>query len=326
MIEAPTQNELQKPDRKIAKFCAWTMIVLGLFLIVVYWIQPDRLAPITMVPSWCWLVPFLIGCALVRHRSLYYVIAVWIVFTCLHIEQIKSLARLGLPEKHDSQTTIRVASLNCNVGNRDAATEVLATNSDIYLIQESPSENDLRALGFDDINIPMNFVWSTDTSIAVRGEIKAKHIAAHFCHVVAKLSSGQQIDIVCLRLSAPVFRLDFWSSGFWTDHYQKRIHHRQQLDEIIEHLNKNQQTPHLIIGGDFNSVGRDGAMTTTLKNCRDSFAVAGRGWGETGTNEFPIFRVDQIWASNNISWMKSQSIKTMNSDHRMVVAEFALDK
>ena len=164
--------------------------------------------------------------------------------------------------------------------------------------------------------------------MAVRGTIESRHAdsSSHFCHAVATLNSGQQVDIVCLRLSPPVFRLDFWSAGFWNDHYHKRIHHRQQLKEITEHLQQHQQTPHLIIGGDFNSVAHDGALTTTLENHDDSFAVAGTGWGGTGTSDFPVFRVDQIWASEHLTCLQSRALDTEYSDHRIVVAEFEFNR
>ena len=165
MTDSPSKDIVKTPERIIARFCAWGSAAIGLLLIVIYWIQPDRLVAVTMVPPWLWFVSFLIGCFLVRHRALYYALAVWIIFACLHVDETKSFARLLLSKKVPSNTTIRVASLNCNIGNNSAANELLATDSDIYLIQESPSKADLKSLGFGNSRIPLDFVWNLDTSI-----------------------------------------------------------------------------------------------------------------------------------------------------------------
>ena len=327
-----TENAAQRTtEHWIRRVLAVLLVLLGIFLTVIYWLQPDRLVPITMVPAWCWLVPVLIGIAIIRNKRVFLILTVWLLFSLLHVEEIPSLARnLRIIEKQDSVNTsaIQVASLNCNVGMSRVAQEAIMTQSDICLLQESPGLDSLNKLLGAEKHDSMAIVWAGDNSIIVRGKIEPimNDIASHFCHVLATLPDGKKVDVVSLRLSAPVFRLDFWEAGFWNDHYRKRIHHREQLAEIVNHLKQHQRTEYLIIGGDFNSVANDGALTTTLTDFSDSFGDAGAGWGGTGTNGIPVFRVDQIWASQNMNCTQSRAFKTMNSDHRMVISKFLISE
>lgn len=313
------------PIHWLRRLTAVFLILWAAVLTIVYCVQPDWCAPVTMIPAWCWWVPLLIVIALIRHQSAWILVA-WSVFTISCVEEFRSLPRSLVPSQTQANS-IRVASVNCNVGNTQAALEALATKPDIVLMQESPGLDHLSASGFQDPAIPMNVVWAGDNSVAVVGNIEPvlADKASHYCHVVATLKDGQKMDVVCLRLSAPVFRLDFWTADFWQDHYNKRQDHRRQLAEIVEHLRKQQRTDTLIIGGDFNCVAGDGALVQTLMNLEDSFVRGGQGWGATGTNDYPLFRVDQIWSSSNLRCLRSRSTKTKHSDHRMVIADFDVD-
>ena len=311
----------------LRRYSARFVIVLGFLLIVVYALQPNWLAPITMVPAWSWLVPVFIAVVLIRHQ-LVWIFAAWLMFAVLHVEECRSLSRSLISVDTVSADSIRVASINCNVGKTKSALEALAEKPDIVLMQESPGFESLAVNGFQDAAIPVDVVWAGDNSIAVFGSIETvlADTSLHFCHVAATLSNGVTVDVVSLRLSPPVFRIDFWTADFWRDHYNKRIEHKGQLEEIVEHLRQHQKSNYLIVGGDFNSVAGDGVLSTTLTDLEDSFVRGGRGWGATGTNDFSVFRVDQIWSSSNLQSLSSRSLKTQNSDHRMVVADFRVVK
>lgn len=54
---------------------------------------------------------------------------------------------------------------------------------------------------------------------------------------------------------------------------------------------------------------------------RDSFATHGVGWGGTGPNGYPLFRIDQIWTDSRIAPRKVYAQSTEHSDHRMVICE-----
>ena len=47
----------------------------------------------------------------------------------------------------------------------------------------------------------------------------------------------------------------------------------------------------------------------------------GRGWCNTIVNEIPFARIDQIWVSDDFQVHSLRVVKTMHSDHRMVICD-----
>ncbi len=326
-------EELKKPH--------WTRIGIGKFafaflnvaligLLICHWFQFDGLVPVTMVPPWIWLVPSILVIALFARRvsrlALVTTLIVLIAFGILFVEEARSLLRFNkLSDNRANPGLIRVATLNC-ASSAKAALELGAYSPNIILFQESPSAAQLNDVGMELFGEQASLAHIGDTSILVRGELEYVLVdrSKHFVHCVAKLSDGFRVDVVSLRLSPPVFRMDFIDSGFWSDHRETRELHRNQLAEIVTYLKTNQVTKHLIIGGDFNMVGNDGGFGP-FADLSDTFDHAGTGWCNTGTNEYPLFRVDQIWISDGMSCSALKVFQSKFSDHRMVVADIKLD-
>ena len=219
---------------------------------------------------------------------------------------------------------VRVITINCNIGSPDAILETQRFAPDIVLVQESPGASTLSQLSQTIFGDPSDQLCSTDASIICRGaiEVVMNDPSSHFQHAVVTLPEGDRYDVISLRLSAPVFRLDPFSSGFWNDHLKKRQQHRQQIQEIMDHLKANHVTKNWIVGGDFNLPGGSGALSP-LAGLADSFSKAGSGWCNTGTSDYPLFRVDQIWLGKNLEPKTAQAYATENSDHRMFVVNFS---
>ena len=303
-----------------------------------YWRQPDWLAPVTLVPAWCWLVPVLIltgPCFTRRHRRwCLLVLTPWIGFAGLFVEDARTVLRLGSSPTAAWQAArerghaVRVVSLNCFLANARAAAEVAAYEPDIVLLQESPSREHLESLSRDLFGAEGAFLWGGDTAILTRGQLAPRRVdsTSHFVHAAVTLPSGFQTDVISARLNPPVFRLDFWMPGFWIDHHNNRLKHRRQIHDLMDELRNVSSTSPLIIGGDFNAPPNDGALAQLRQRLRDTFRQAGRGWGNTGTNGFPLFRVDQIWASGNLRAESVYAQRTIHSDHRMVVCDLVLDE
>ena len=309
-------------------------VAVAVGLIVVHYFQFDSLAAVTLVPPWCWLVPALLttwfSFRLDSRIVLWAGLVFWGIFVALFVEEASSLLRFGQQSAvltaAEKPATIRVVTLNCNVGNPNAANEVVRFMPDIILFQESPSDRHLAELSNENQPAKCAYVWGGDTSILVNGSLEAIHIdkSSHFSHALATLKNGRQVDVVSLRLCPPVFRVDFWSSEFWNDHRQRRRQRRQQLSEIRAHLDMNQKTDYLVIGGDFNAAGNDGSFVPAMNGLQDSFLTAGTGWGNTGTNDIPIFRVDQIWSTRNLECEIVKAYKTIHSDHRFVICDLRI--
>jgi endonuclease/exonuclease/phosphatase (EEP) superfamily protein YafD len=77
----------------------------------------------------------------------------------------------------------------------------------------------------------------------------------------------------------------------------------------------------VLVGGDFNTTGLDTALDALRPTLTDAFAGHGTGWGATGTNDWPLFRVDQIWTDARLVPTRVYAEKTTSSDHRMVICD-----
>lgn len=328
MSPSPTESTQPKRFATIVRTAAvYLSLALGGGITVLHAIQSDWLAPVTMIPPWMWLVPAGILAFIARHlltrRLIIVTLLIWVAFVILFAEEACSLVRFDtLPERQQAGSITRVATLNCNLSSTDAALELTEYSPDIVLLQESPSANQLTRLAVELLGEDAEFVTTGDTSILSKGKLQriSADPASHFCHAVVTLSDGQQADVVSLRLSPPVFDIDFLSSKFWQKHHQTRVKHRQQLQAIVDHLNASAVTQRWIIGGDFNLVGGDGSLSP-LESFQDTFRQTGSGWCNTGTNDYPLFRVDQIWIKGDLRSTINKTFRTKHSDHRAVVTD-----
>lgn len=298
--------------------------------------QSDLLAPVILVPSWFWLFPglslALFGFRRNQKRLFVVALVIWGAFGFLFVEEIRSLTRTWTMSPADWQTVretghgLRIVSLNCNVGQTRSVEEVAAWQLDIVLLQESPGSELLGKLTASLFGLNGNFLYGGDVSILTRGMIRSTFAdpKSHFVHAEIELPSGVLVDVVSVRLAPPVPRIDFWTPGFWTDHRQKRIEHRKQIAELMQHVQCIPKTHHLIVGGDFNAPPSDDSLLALRQRLSDSFLSVGHGWVATGTNEYPLFRVDQIWVSNTFQGKAVTAHKTQHSDHRMVVCDVSI--
>ena len=305
---------------------AYLNLVIGIAIVVVHTVQSDWLAPITMIPAWMWLVPAGILAFIARpifgRKLVAVTLLVWLAFVLLFAEEARSLVRFQSLSPRQADSAIRVATLNCNFGSSDAVLELAEYSPDVVLLQESPSESQLSQLAVKLLGNQAQFITAGDTSILSKGKLQliSADRASHFCHAVVTLPDGQQADVVSLRLSPPVFDIDFFSGKFWRKHHQTRVKHRQQLQAIVDHLDASAVTQRWIIGGDFNLVGGDGSLSP-LESFQDTFDQTGSGRCNTGTNDYPLFRVDQIWIKGNLRSTINKTFKTEHSDHRAVVTD-----
>lgn len=303
-----------------------------------YWLQPDELAALTLAPIWFWLVPALtlarLGYQRSRRALAGAILLSWLLVVVVGDGELQHLVRFGrLPSEAWSAArrqgkALRVVTLNCRMGSAAAAGEVAGYDPDIVLLQESPGREQVEQLTRQLFGSEGEFLRSSDTSILARGRVVAipNPQADHFVHAEVTLASGLEAEVVCLRLNPPVSRLDFWSPGFWRDHRDNRIRHRTELQAVMKSLRSPDETTHVIVGGDFNSPAGDGAFEPLVSRLHDTFREGGQGWGKTGTNEFPLFRVDQIWTGWSFRAETVMARKTRHSDHRLVVCDLVVDE
>lgn len=210
---------------------------------------------------------------------------------------------------------LRVVSLNCAGGTAEAAMEAFSVGANVVLLQEVAAQPE-----FDKVAKSRGYVsaaFGPDAAIYVQHDFRYFNASSGIDFARAEVELGRRrLKVVSLRLQPPVFRLDWYSPDCWRTYSDDLKTRRERVAELASGLGDA-----FIIGGDFNTTN-----PTTFRSipATEAHRASGRGWPGTGTNDFPLVRVDQIWGSNAIAWKQAYVQKTMNSDHRMVIADFEL--
>jgi len=290
-----------------------------------FW-SPDILAALILIPAWCWLVPGIASIAVASwagRKSQAKVLAViWFLFALGAVEETRSFLNFGSDRSADC---VRIVSLNC-ANMPKCLSDLLSVEPDIILLQEAPGDAFVAEMTQELFGETGSFLCGGDTAILARGSIESEHVdrAGHFVAGTVSLPSGKVLDCISLRLSPPPPHVDFWSSIFWTSHRDCRGEHRRQLEVVAivaDRLRLAAPKAPFVIGGDFNTAPGDRALAQLRPDFHDAFLSSGAGIGGTGTNEWPLFRVDQIWTNSKIRSLRTWAVKTVWSDHRMVVCD-----
>ena len=317
--------------RRLGTFCFVVIAVvplLGACLSCI--IRPDLLASLTLIPPWFWVLLGLAGViGAIRTRRCQWTVALillWLCFSVGWVEEVSSLARLMSVKvgfNRVSGTSLRVVSLNCANTSR-CLEELKAAKPDIALLQEITGADELQNMAFELYGEKGSVLAGFDSAILTHGSIVPRPFdpQQHFVSGVVTFPDRHPIHCISLRLTPPVSRLDAWTAGFWTDHRDRRETHRRELQQVRQAFNDVDSGVDRVVGGDFNTVPLDRSLSELEPMVRDAFSQSGIGFGGTGTNDTPLFRVDQIWVSLPSEHVYAQ--RTKHSDHRMVVCEIAV--
>lgn len=307
--------------KKLKGIQIWRCLSLAwlLFLSVAYYWPSDALYAITIWPPFVWAgLAFVLSFAgLRRHRSRsqIFLLVSWIVFWIgFGEEKHFALNRISVVK----EVQWKVITLNCAGGSFEAAEEAFELTPDILFLQESPSRPELEKLAARYYKTGYQVLWGVDASIIVKaGSLRS--IVEDMAHTTAvyQTQDGESVILCSLRLSPPVFRLDYWNPDCWRAYAVNRELHRKELADINYSVWSQTDTFDVIVAGDFNWTP-DSEMRKILLD----LSPISNGSGYTAVNEFPLARIDQIWASSRFR-AKSKAIRTKNSDHRMVVCEIA---
>lgn len=317
------------------------MLVLSALLCVgialCYYVQPDSCAAVTFWPSWVWLGPGLILVALSwtrKDRRLAVRVAyMWLLFAVAIPEESVSLARFHprpireWSKAKDRGRALRVVSVNC-AARSEGAEEAGRYGPDVVLLQESPPREEVDRLVRRLFKEQAGVVWGPDTSVLAKGDAiglpapPASRTAMTPARV--RLASGLEIAVVSIHLSPPVLRLDLWNPGCWREQRASRRLHREQVRELVGWVESAPRALPLVVGGDFNAPGGDAALRPLRPRLHDTFNAAGRGWGNTVLNDFPVSRFDQAWVSKHLRAAAVVARKTRHSDHRLIVCDLIL--
>jgi len=315
--------------------CSVVSIALGIGILACYITRWDAVAAATFLPFWVWGI---VGTCLTLmawrlHRRKWHLLIslIWICLTLFYSDDLSRLIRPHLPWSLSSKMAatglhLRVISLNC-AGQLAAAGEVGSWKPDIVLLQESPSSNDVARLTREWFGDAGDFLVGLDCSIIARGRLTrlSDLKTTRFSQAHLTLPQGTGVEVISLRLVPPVVRLDLWSPACWRAHLYDRQVRKEQMQQLVDELQAFKANIPYIAGGDFNSPAGDAVSRLLKPRLKDTFREGGIGWGDTGINEFPVSRPDQIWVSRNFQTVAAWAVKTRNSDHRMVVCDLVLN-
>jgi endonuclease/exonuclease/phosphatase family metal-dependent hydrolase len=301
-----------------------------------YWRRPDSCALITLYPAWAW---FIVGAALLflswRRTDLRAIIAfaaLWLVFMLLFAEESRSLLRgigghllAGQRVALEQGDPLRVVSMNCAGGSEAAAAEAMQQEADVILLQESPPAETLQRLSDGAIGADAAVVCGLDCAIIVDGQAEEIPLPTEVGRFAVRArvttSMGVEADVISLHLLPPVLSFNILSPDCWRSQRANRTARREQIALIAAEVGDSAAEGPLILGGDFNAPGGDGASRALGEHLRDSFRQAGAGWGNTATNDFPLLRFDQVWVSKHWRVNRLSVQKSEHSDHRMVICD-----
>jgi vancomycin resistance protein VanJ len=310
-------------------------VCFAVTLAIVYAVRPDGCSALTVWPVLAWPIVSLITlAACLRRRGNRVVLlamAVWALFACVFAEEPKSLLRFRSLDSAEWRASrirgqaVRVASLNCAGGTVEAMREIAALHPDVILLQESPTRQQVEAYAQELFGTGAGVDVGFDTSIIVRGRLAPVPLTtadhAYFVRGTATVDGGPVLDVVSLRLTPACVRTDLYSPQAWRDHEDNRRFRRAQLQKVEDSIARVSLKGPVVLGGDFNAPQDDAVFDVLRTRLTDTFKLAGCGWGDTITNEVPVLRIDQIWTSPEIRPVAVIALKTVNSDHRMVVAD-----
>lgn len=293
----------------------------------------DYVAAVTTFPQWSWA---LVGslCAMIAWRLLgrgarlpVTLLALWLFATLLFADNLQPVVRglvygSGLANPAPVGT-FRIATLNC-ASSSSAAAEVMHFNPDLVLLQEGPTSNEVVRLAREWFGNTASFVVGLDCAIVSRYPLRALEARplVHYTRAVVSFPGGREALVTSLRLTPSIGNMDLWNPSTWRLYMGDRRLRKGQLSSVLEAPSTKPELPE-IVGGDFNAPAGDG-IYRLLGQFRDTHRETGRGWGNTALNTLPFFRPDQIWLRSLLP-VSSRAVRTVHSDHRMVVADASLE-
>jgi endonuclease/exonuclease/phosphatase (EEP) superfamily protein YafD len=293
----------------------------------------DQVAAITTFPQWSWAIIGILTAAVAwrllrpRTRIPFLLFGLWLLATLCFADNllpvIRGIVHGSTPSSRAPQGTFRVVTLNC-ASSTSAAEETVRFQPDIVLLQESPTSNKVAELAREWFGDSASFVAGFDCAIISRYSLQTidKRPAIHSTRAILILPEKRGLLVTSLRLTPSLGRTDLWNPAAWHAYTEDRRLRRRELRAVLEAELAQTELPE-IVGGDFNAPAGD-AIYKLLHNYRDSHRTAGRGWGNTALNTIPAFRPDQIWLKR-LSAVSSHGVRTVHSDHRMVVTDVLLD-
>ncbi len=324
--------------RRLGWILVGASLLLHLFTVYCFAQQPDRFAAFTVMPIWLWgsigLMMTVVAFVFLRAPLSMVMAAVWAVTLLVGSDEARVLANFGksppLPGPavvYQGKPVLRVITLNCaffTYGN--PAADLAKWQPDVVLLQDIAAHQvrevaDVLYGGHGDYRAHQT------NGIVCRWKIQREiRNPAQRDHQVTILTpSGNTFEVVNVHLRTAATDLRLWNASAWHDHRANRTLRVRELfltQQVLEQTTDFPNTPTLF-GGDFNASATDIVHRQLARDFVDAFVAAGRGLGNTYQRRFPILRIDHLYATLHFTPVRCRAYTTRNSDHRMVIADFA---
>lgn len=334
----------------------WLTLAIVLFLLTMYWLVSDRTAFgewITIWPSFFWAFG-LIPLAMLSHdrkhwRKSLLLFGTIIVFLLATVE-CRSLIRwpdskidkelYGLrlnPPAPGRRLALRVVSWNINGGSggRQAILEKLAAlQPDVCFLQETPDGSDSFQPG-DLTGYWSGFAWRDEGDCGLLSRYPIRHLESRRIGPWARPqialiepTTGTSVLLFNVRLMLPslvINPLPADSRRSLISDHAARLEQYRNFAALIKETMQTCGVNRAMVAGDFNTPANMASLAPLRAFLMDSWLTRGRGWGATMTNEFPVARIDQCWATPNLRVADARVIDGAPSDHRLLIIDFLID-
>ena len=324
----------------------------------------DRVAALTVFPFWAWgILGFLsafVSWLFFRSRFAGIMSLIWLATIFIGSDETRPLLRIntekplvGLPPDYQGKRLLRIITLNCKEMNPISAEEIIPWKPDIVLLQEAPYPQYLAALSnklYPDGKPQEHFVGGYDCAVLTRGKITRWMSTVgrnNFPNVLRVLPCNIELDdrlmyVVCVHLQGAVTDVGLHRSSTWELHYRNRQSRRAEMIDVRKYLDALRFMPSnlvdgkiipatpemidapIVIGGDFNAPAGDAVFRELEPDFTNAFDAVGSGWGNTFPNKSPLLRIDHIYTNPQLTPIRARTVESVNSDHRMIVADFIL--
>jgi len=302
----------------------------------------DKTAAITIIPIWVWsflgLALAVAGWLMARGWLAVGAATVWLVTFLVCPDEWRGLWRQTCaqrppmtPQRPEPAATpaLRVVTFNCRSSNLASAREAAAWHPDVILLQEmrTHASGPLRSLARELWGEAGSAVFGPDTVILARGRLTPSvrsppGSAQQFVQATLTRPDGRELEIASVHLQGHVTDLRLWNWRTWRAHAHNQRRHRLYMADVMARSLEVAGTRPCLLGGDFNSPAGDRTFQTLRPRFTDAFAAAGLGWGNTFRNDWPLLRIDQVWATADLQPVAARAIATRHSDHRLVVVDY----
>lgn len=325
----------RKTQKTLATFVPAMLLLVYLTVAICLLNRWDAMVPVTLIPVWAWagfgmLLSLLCG-IFCRGLPSLLMFCLCLATAVFFSEETIGLAReliVTIQEKQGGPPTteassLRVVNVNCG-GAESVLRRAMESEPDILVIQEAPEKAVLQSAAEQLYGVE-GFVTSHLTNaILARGELLGTLTDPESAtlHARIKRSDGFTVDVTNLDLEGCAPTFDMWRPSVWKELIEARVVNRRL---VRTHLGENEITkPNIgrILSGGFGTPpGDDVYRPLETNDLVDTYAAAGLGWGNTFPSEYPILRLDQIWASPNLTPIRSVTLLSSESDHRIVVSD-----